>query len=1015
MANPEILRDSLHRIAYSTDASAYREVPYGVAYSEDGDDIRALIAIGHDMGLDLIPRAGGTSIAGQVVGKGIVVDISRHMNRILEINSGERWARVQPGVVRDELNLACRQYGLFFSPETSTSNRCCIGGMFGNNSCGSHSLIYGSTRHHVIEAKGILADGSSEHFKEYTVEKLEHRFGKRFWEKSDSDSLIEKIYAQLINWALDSTTAHHIEKTYPDKSLRRRSCGYAIDEVIENLADTSVPLQKRSINLCKLLCGSEGTLAFITEIKVDLDPIPQGVKMALCVHCDSLHKSYLANLVCLKHNPDAIELIDGHILELSRQNGSQKANSFFVDGQPAALLVVELSADDNKALEAKADDLERDLTTGDGALAYSCTRVEGTKISKVWDLRKAGLGLLSSMKGDAKPVGVIEDTAVAPERLPDYLTDFDDMLGRLGLSCVFYGHISTGELHLRPIINMKTAEGVRKFREVAQETALLVRKHKGSLSGEHGDGRLRGEFIPLLYGEETYRLMCEVKRVWDPDGVFNMNKIVGVPPMDESLRFVPESSYAIEKELKGDGTYFNWKAAFDECRVNGASGVKSQLHAFMCSIEQCNGAGDCRKSNLFGGVMCPAFKVSSEETDTTRARSNVLREILTRGWNSEAFKDSAHPGSIFESPDLKTVLDSCLACKGCKRECPSNVDMTRLRAEVLQHIYDKSGMPLRTRLISRMAEIEKLGSFVRPIYNAVVGNSVTSAIIKHILHFSAERSLPHLSARSLRKLVSRMAGPVKAKGRKVLLFADEFTNFQEAELGLKFAELLVGLGYEVEIPEHVESGRASISKGNLRHARKCAEKNLVLLKERVTEETPLVGIEPSCILTFRDEYPDLVSPENRKGAIEMAKNCLLYDEFLCREIEAGRISSDMFSDRLIEIWLHGHCHQKSLVGIDKTVKAFGVLKNAKVNVIPSGCCGMAGSFGYEKEHYKTSLEIGEMILFPAVRRAVEQNNGAIPMFVAAPGTSCRQQIKDGTGVTAVHPIEILHILLTVNN
>lgn len=1014
MSCPEIHRDSLHRIAYSTDASAYREVPYGVAYPRDKEDIRALITTAREKGIDLIPRAGGTSIAGQVVGKGIVVDVSRHMNRILEINARERWAKVQPGIVRDELNLACRQYGLFFSPETSTSNRCCIGGMFGNNSCGSHSLVYGSTRHHVIEAKGILSNGSTEHFKEYTIRELEDRFGNIFWEKSDADSLIERIYSQLINWALDTETARHIENTYPDKSLRRRSCGYAIDEVIKDLTDTSVSLQERRINLCKLLCGSEGTLAFITEIKVELDPIHQGVNMALCVHCDSLRKSYLANLVCLKHHPDAVELIDGHILELSRQNGTQKANSFFVDGEPAALLVVELSADSNRELEAKADELERDLTEGDGALAYSCTRVDGSQISKVWDLRKAGLGLLSGMKGDAKPVGVIEDTAVAPERLPDYLAEIDQMLARLGLGCVFYGHISTGELHLRPIINMKTAEGVKKFREVAHETTLLVRKHKGSLSGEHGDGRLRGEFIPLLYGDETYRLMCEVKSVWDPDGVFNMNKIVGVPPMDKSLRFIPEGNYAIENELKADGTYFNWKAAFDECKVKGASGVKSQLHAFMCSIEQCNGAGDCRKSNFFGGVMCPAFKVSSEETDTTRARSNVLREILTCGWNSEAFSDSAHPRSIFESHDLKTVLDSCLACKGCRRECPSNVDMTRLRAEVLQHVYDKSGMPLRTRLISRMADIERLGSFVRPIYNAIVGCKPTANILRKILHFSAERNMPRLSARTMRHLVDGMARPVKPNGRKVLLFADEFTNYQEAELGLKFAELLVGLGYDVEIPAHVESGRASISKGNLRHARKCAEKNLDLLKNRVTEETPLIGIEPSCILTFRDEYPDLVASGNRNEAVELAKNCLLYDEFLCREIEAARVSSDMFSDKLIEIWLHGHCHQKSLVGVDKTVKAFGLLKNAKVNVIPSGCCGMAGSFGYEKEHYKTSLEIGEMILFPAVRRAIEQNNDAVPMFVAAPGTSCRQQIKDGTEVTAVHPIEILHGLLIDN-
>ena len=1017
MANPEILRDSLHRIVYSTDASAYREVPYGVAYPKDEEEIRALIAIGHDKGLDLIPRAGGTSIAGQVVGKGIVVDISRHMNRILEINSEERWARVQPGVVRDELNLACRQYGLFFSPETSTSNRCCIGGMFGNNSCGSHSLIYGSTRHHVLEAKGILADGSSEHFKEYTVGELEERFGNRFWEKSNADILIERIYAQLINWAMDSTTARHIENTYPDKSLRRRSCGYAIDEVIEGLTDTSIPLQRQSINLCKLLCGSEGTLAFITEIKVDLDPIPQGVKMAICVHCDSLHKSYLANLVCLKHNPDAIELIDGHILELSRQNGSQKANSFFVDGEPAALLVVELSADDNKALEAKADDLERDLTRGDGALAYSCTRVEGTKISKVWDLRKAGLGLLSGMKGDAKPVGVIEDTGVSPERLPDYLSDFDDMLARLALSCVFYGHISTGELHLRPIINMKTKEGVAKFREVAYETALLVKKHRGSLSGEHGDGRLRGEFIPLLYGDETYQLMKEVKQLWDPDGVFNMHKIVDTPPMDEFLRLGVDKSYAISQELCADDTYFNWRAAFDECKVKEASGVSSQTHALMCSVEQCNGAGDCRKSSLFGGVICPAFKVSRDETKTTRARANVLREMLTNGWNSEVFETSPCKGSVFASEEIKTVLDSCLACKACSRECPSNVDMARLRAEILQQRFDKEGIPLRTLLISRLPSLMRLGRPVRPLYNSLISWKPSESMIKGILHFTPERSLPALSKTTMRKGAERLKEVQyqKGNGRTVYLFADEFTDQQEAGIGLKFISLLMNLGYKVEIPEHMESGRTAISKGNLKHAKRCAAYNVDMLSDLINENSPLVGIEPSCILTFRDEYPDLVEPSKRDKAKRLASNCLLYDEFIINEVKAGRISASSFKDDKFEVWLHGHCHQKALVGVEKTAKMLEIPEGAVVHVIPSGCCGMAGSFGYEKDNYKTSLAIGEMTLFPTVRNAFKQSDKDIPVFIAAPGTSCRQQIYDGTGHKAVHPVEILSAMLKNKN
>ncbi len=1009
-----ILTDSIHRIAYSTDASAYREVPVGVAYPTCEADIIELITETRKRNTYLIPRAGGTSIAGQVVGKGIVTDVSKHLNKILEINAEERWAKVQPGVVLDELNIACKPYGLFFSPETSTSNRCCIGGMFGNNSCGSHSLIYGSTRHHVLEAKGVLADGTEECFKDYTVSELEERFGKEFWkDTSDAVTLIQKIYTQLICFALCKKTVKLIADSYPDRSLRRRSCGYAIDEVIEGLTDETQPWEERRINLCKLLCGSEGTLAFITEIKVDLDELPPTEKMAVCVHCDTLEKSYRANLICLRHQPDAVELIDGHILELSRQNGAQQANRFFVEGEPAGLLVVEFSAASKEELEGKASRLEAELMAGK-ELVYSCTRVYGTEIAKVWSLRKAGLGLLSGMKGDAKPIGVIEDTAVAPERLPNYLKEFNEMLQRLGLECVFYGHISTGELHLRPIINIKTKEGRKLFRDVAYETALLVKKHRGSLSGEHGDGRLRGEFIPLMYGEETYQLMCEVKRCWDSEGLFNVGKIVNTPPMDEYLRFEENQAYEIEKVLPTDKTYFNWKADFDACKVKQASAVTTQTHALMCSIEQCNGAGDCRKSNLIGGTLCPAYKVSRDETKTTRARANVLREILTRGWKSEVFEGVEVTGkSLYDIPDLKEVLDSCLACKGCKKECPSNVDMTRLRAEILQQFHDAKGMSFRSFMVARMAWIERWGSTVPSLYNFMAKWSVSSLVIKKVLRFSVERSIPSLSRHTMRQLVAqeKKRNRQKVTKRKVYLFADEFTNYQEAELGLTFAKLLLALGYEVEIPEHTESGRAAISKGDLKYAKQCAEKNLSLLENIISEETPLVGIEPSCILSFRDEYPDLMDDNRRNAAKTLAKNALLFDEFLVDEIHKGNITSADFKQQSVEIWLHGHCHQKALVEVEKTTELLRIIPKAEVHIIPSGCCGMAGSFGYEKEHYKTSLEIGEMILFPAIRKVTAAATDAKPVMVAAPGTSCRQQIKDGTGITAVHPIEILFKLL----
>ena len=1005
-----ILTDPLHRIAYATDASAYREVPQGVAFPENEQDIVFLIQEAIKRNTHLIPRAGGTSIAGQVVGNGIVVDISKHFKKILEVNAEERWARVQPGVVLDELNLALEPYGLFFSPETSTSNRCCIGGMFGNNSCGSHSLVYGSTRHHVLEARGVLCDGSIEVFKTYSLKELEARFGSRFWE-TESDTLIQSIYAQLIRWALENEIVRLIEDNYPDKTLRRRSCGYAIDEVIEDLHNTEKPFEERTVNLCKVLAGSEGTLAFITEIKVDLDPLPPKEKMVVCAHCDTLQKSFLGNLVALKYHPSAVELMDRNILELSKQNVEQQKNRFFVQGDPAAILIIELRGETREEIDAVADQMEKALMENEERLVYACSRVYGNEISKVWSLRKAGLGLLTGMKGDAKPIGVIEDTAVAPEKLPDYMADFAQMLEDLGLSCVYHAHISTGELHLRPIINIKEAEGKRKFREVAYQTASLVKKYKGSLSGEHGDGRLRGEFIQLLYGDQVYALMQELKRCWDPQQVFNLHKIVDTLPMDSMLRFDVDQRYAIEKELGEGKTYYNWKAAFDECKVEGATGAKNQLHALMCSIEQCNGAGDCRKSNLIGGTLCPAFKVSGDETKATRARANVLREILTRGWGSEAFTQAlSNDKSILKSEELAEVLDSCLACKGCRSECPSNVDMTRLRSEILQQKYDVSGMPLRSFAVSRMATVEQFGHLVWPIYNLFASWRFSSNIIKRIIKFTTERDIPTLSRVTMRKAVKRECR--KHQGQttkgKVFLFADEFTNFQEAELGLTFAKLLLQLGYEVEIPRHVESGRAAISKGNLKLAKKFALKNVNLLKDKVSTDIPLVGIEPSCILSFRDEYPDLVPDELRQQALRLGQNALLFDEFIVREMNAGRITPDDFKTDVVEIWLHGHCHQKALVGTEKTVAALKLLSNAKIHVIPSGCCGMAGSFGYEKEHYKTSLAIGEMVLFPTIRKATENTEGITPVVVVAPGTSCRQQILDGTGVHAVHPIEILY-------
>ena len=941
----DIQTDSLHKSAYATDASVYREIPYGVAYPKNEDEIVELIAEARRRGTNLIARAGGTSIAGQVVGNGIVADISRHMNRILEINAEERYAWVEPGVVRDELNIALKAYGLFFSPETSTSNRCCIGGMVGNNSCGTHSLVYGSTRPHVLEADGILSDGSKVHF------------GKVQRDNVPSTKGLEgRIYAQLIRWAEDEETRKLIENTYPDKELTRRSCGYAIDEVIADI------IQDDTINLCKLIAGSEGTLAFLTRIKVSLDPLPPKEVMVVCAHCVSLDAAFEANLTALAQHPTAIELMDGEILELSKNNPS--VERFFVLGDPAALLIAELRSETRTDLDTQAEALEKALhATG---LITVCTRMYGSDVAKVWNLRKAGLGILNGMKGDAKPTGVIEDTAVAPTRLPAYMRDFREMLHRLVTSCVFYGHISTGELHLRPILNLKTEEGKHLFRTIAHETTLLVRKHRGTISGEHGDGRLRGEFIPLQYGEPTYELMRQVKYCWDPDNIFNPHKIVDTPRMDEDLRAL--------RSKTGDD--------------------------LLCRVEQCNGAGDCRKSQLIGGTMCPTYKVSHDELQTTRARANTLREFLS--------------GGPVDTAQVKEVLLSCLACKACRKECPSGVDMTRLRAEALQRIYDQEGTPVRTWMVAHNADVQQLGSLVPHIYNWFASNRFTSSVLKKIVGFAPNRQIPLLPRSSFVHCTS-----LNCTSKKLYLFLDEFTQFNEPSLAHTFILLLNRLGYEVIIPKHVQSGRAAISKGCLRQAQRYAEKNIRLLKDLITDETPLVGIEPSCILSFRDEYPALMANDangdaslnDANDAKELAKNCLLFDEFLMREVEAGRITSDAFSDMPAEIWLHGHCHQKALVGVEKTAAILNLPANTTVHVIPSGCCGMAGSFGYEKAHYQTSIAIGELVLFPAVREAVKAHTIDHPVFIAAPGTSCRTQIHDGTGITALHPIEILYRLL----
>lgn len=953
----ELSTDFTTRQLYATDASAYREIPIAVATPASDSDIRALILFANANKLSLIPRAAGTSLAGQVVGGGIVVDISCHFTKILEVNVEENWVRVQPGVIRDELNQFLKPYGLMFGPETSTANRAMIGGMIGNNSCGSNSIVYGSTRDHLLEVAGYLSDGSDIKFGSISPDELH--------QKTQAPSLEGRIYNHIYKLLSDQTNRKSIEKEFPKPSIHRRNTGYAIDL----LKDTSAfGDYARDFNLCQLIAGSEGTLMFVTEAKLSLNKIPEGEKGLLCVHFSSVNDALKGNLIGLKYQPYASELMDHHILERTKDNISYRQNRFFVKGDPQAILVIELLGKDSQDLHYKAQQLTVDLK-GNG-LGYHFPLVTGSDMVKVWNLRKAGLGLLSNIPGDAKPAPIIEDTAVDVNDLPAYIEDFNKILDQYGLYCVHYAHAGSGELHLRPILNLKTKEGHALFRTVLDEIARLVKKYNGSLSGEHGDGRLRGEFIPFMLGDENYNLLKSIKNTWDPLHIFNPGKIVDTPPMDTSLRF----------EAGQETPDFKTLLDF------------SENQGYLRAVEQCNGSGDCRKTHLSGGVMCPSYMATKNEKDTTRARANLLREVLTRSKKTNAF----------DSEEIKDILDLCLSCKGCKSECPSNVDMGKLKAEFQYQYYQSNGIPLRTRLVAHFTKMNQMASRFPGLYNVLIKNNVTSSFIKWFVGFAKKRNIPALHNQTLRNWYEQHYKPLKAPKREVYFFCDEFTNYNDTHVGIKAIKLLHKLGIQVHFSKHGESGRTFLSKGLLKQAKNVAIRNVSHFDEIVNADIPLIGIEPSAILTFRDEYPDIVGHDFKHKALQLAKNTFTIDEYLDQLIRQGEIDNSFFTDATKKIKLHGHCHQKALGTVSSSQHILSLPTNYEVEVIQSGCCGMAGSFGYEKEHYDISMQIGELVLFPAVRKATETT------LIAAPGTSCRHQIFDGTKREGLHPVEILY-------
>jgi FAD/FMN-containing dehydrogenase/Fe-S oxidoreductase len=935
-----------------------------VAYPRHENDIRELVRFARSNNISLIPRAAGTSLAGQVVGSGLVVDVSRYMNKILEVNEKERWVRVEPGVILDELNIAIRSTGLFFSPETSTSNRSMIGGMIGNNSCGLRSLVHGTTRNHTLSVRAVLEDSSVAEFGSLDSAGLK--------EKLEIEGLEGDIYREIYAMLSDPVNQDEIVSGFPDPKVIRRNTGYALDELLQSPPFMGESAKYPDFNFCRLISGSEGTLMLITEAKLNLVPLPPTAKALVPIHFNSVMEAIRGNLAALKHGPTAVELMDKTILDCTKGNLSQRKNRFFLEGDPGAILMVELMDQEEPVLQHRVEEMVKEMSAA--GLGYHFPVVRGGDIGKVWALRKAGLGVLSNIPGEGRPVSVIEDTSVSVERLEEYITEFNQLLDRYKLTCVYHAHISVGELHLRPILNLKDQKDVQLFHDIALETAKLVKKYRGSLSGEHGDGRLRGEFLPLMLGERNFEMIRRVKQLFDPGGIFNIGKITNTPPMNSYLR------YEVGQKLPEFNTYFDY----------------SREGGFMRLIEKCNGSGDCRKTEITGGTMCPSYMATRDEMTTTRARANVLRELLSGS-------DLKKP---FDQPDIYKVLDLCLSCKACKSECPSSVDMAKIKAEFMQHWYEHHRVPLRTRLIANISHINRLGMLFPGVFNWFATSRLTSSLLKRTLSFDTKRSIPTLGKISLRKWAERnldgLNSSLLRSAPEVVLYVDEFTNYNDTSLGIITIKFLNRLGIRVIIVKHPVSGRTYLSKGLLKKARQIARENVKIFSGLVNGERPLVGIEPSAILGFRDEFPELVGKDMQELAESLSRHCYTVEEYLQIAFEKKIFDRSLFNTEERRLKLHGHCQQKSIASTDSTRMVLSIPENYSVEEIPSGCCGMAGSFGYEKEHYELAMKVGELVLFPAVRKAEKET------IVVAPGTSCRHQIMDGTDRRALHPVEVLY-------
>ena len=930
--------DRTSRMLYSTDASMYQIEPIGVVVPRHKGDVQAVIEIANRFSVPVLPRGGGTSLAGQTVGHAIVLDFSKYMQNVLEVNREELWCRVQPGLVQDELNAYVRPMGLQFGPDTSTSNRATIGGMIGNNSAGAHSLTYGKTLDHVLDLTVLLSDGTEVVLKDLTAESLE--------DKRRAETLEGRIYREIGRLAQEHRS--EILARYP--RIMRRVSGYNLDEFTKF----------QPFNLSRILVGSEGTLGVVVEARMRLVPKPKWTALDV-IHFEDDIEALEASQAILETRPYALESTDKMILNLARGNIEQSRKLGFVQGNPDSLLMVEYAGDTADAVKEqvyKLEELRKARRIGYAAsLAFKPEEVKA-----IWGVRKAGLGLLLGTKGDKKPIAFVEDTAVEPAKLPEFIKRFREILTSHDATAGYYGHCSVGCMHIRPLINLKEPSEVKKMVSIADEISDLVLEFNGALSGEHGDGLARSHFNKKLFGPVLYEAFRQVKSAFDPKNLMNPGKIVDSPAMTESLRISP--------------AYKAWQPQ-TTLDFSGQGG-------FARAVEMCSGMGECRKK--LDGTMCPSYMATLDEEHSTRGRANALRVVLS----------GTVPQEDFSSKRLYEVMDLCLECKACKAECPSNVDMAKLKYEFLDHYHRANGLPLRNRLFGGIERLNRIGSQFAPLSNWIAGSALNRWFMEKLAGIDRRRPLPQFAGVTFEDWFAGHEAEGEGGKGEVVLFHDTFNNFNTPNVAISATRLLECLGYHVRLVNKRCCGRPMISKGMLGEAENNAAWNVDQLAGYAENGVSIVGLEPSCLLTLRDEYPEFLRTNEAK---RVAERSFLLEEFLHKEVNAGKLSFLSRSGKRKAL-LHGHCHQKALVGSAPTMAVLNAA-GFEVSEVDSGCCGMAGSFGFEKEHYDLSLKIGNRRLAPAVKTA------ASDVEIVAPGISCRQQIEHLTGRKAKHPAEVL--------